>query len=905
MSFGLDLGNLIVHLRADEAQLLRAMDTVEKKLKLTADRMTAIGRSMTLRVTAPILALAGASGKMAISIESAFTGVKKTVEATEAEFAILRKGFEDMSLRIPLSAEALMKVGEAAGQLGIKTHAILGFTEVMAKLGVTTNLTAEDAAMQLARLANITGMAQTDFDRLGSTIVDLGNNLATTEAEIVTMALRIASAGKIAGMAESEILAIGGALSSVGVQAAVGGTSVQKIIIKITEAVIAGNKQLAIFADVANMTAKDFQKLWREDAAQAFIAFSEGIGAAGEGAFAMLKNLELADIRVLRAVLSLAGAKGLLRAAIERGNAAWKENTALTKESELRFATMASRLRLVWNHVRLAAASFSDYFLPVLLRFLDESVTPLVDGFRNLNDETKRSVVVFAAVAAAIGPVMMVTGGLLKSLAALVYVVKSLTPAFMMLAGAIASPMVVILALAAVAYTLRSAWLQNIQAIKDRFIEFGEFLKGFWDYLANTTIGKFVTWMINTFRQAFANIAKNWKTSLADIAGLYAAMRSLLQKDGKTWAEVYVEAYDKVMKKTTEFTEFTVKTYEAVSLATTAFGEATVESLETLMTAVKDQFGQDADAVIALIKTKILALQQEVPDLGVIPTLPAEDIAQVTEAIKVLTDSTVATQTEAQEMIQRMLAELDSELAIQGLINEERERAVRLEKFKSIVAKEYAEDLVKQAELIAEYSEKLNELIEGRQGFGAFTTQLKQWANDAKNIWQGVGEVATRAFDDMARSLATMLMQGKVDFKAFAHSIVADLITIIIRAQMAQAAMSLFPGWFGAPTSAPASDGTFSNSMAVYGSPEGLHDGGTVTKTGWAVVDKGETYSGVGKSLASPEPSSIEVHMHSEGTNQVVTKSEEYMLSNKRIIDVWTQDAMGGGSTARAIKKIR
>src|SRR5690606_14958240 len=145
-----------------------------------------------------------------IDFESAFADVTKTVDGTDEQIAALRQGILDMAKELPTSREAIAGVAAAAGQLGIETDNILGFTRVMIDLGNSTNLAAEDAATALARLANITQMPQSEFDRLGSTVVELGNNLATTEAEIVDMGLRIAGAGTQIGLSEAEILGFAG-----------------------------------------------------------------------------------------------------------------------------------------------------------------------------------------------------------------------------------------------------------------------------------------------------------------------------------------------------------------------------------------------------------------------------------------------------------------------------------------------------------------------------------------------------------------------------------------------------------------------------------------------------------------------------------------------------------------------
>lgn len=163
--------------------------------------------------------------KQAIEWESAVASMSKTIDEADTDpkmFQALTEELRDMSLEIPVAAKDLAELAATAGQLGIKTPAIAEFTKTMAALGVSTNITAENAASQLARFANITGMSQDKFDELGSSLVDLGNNFATTEAEIVDMSLRLAGAGASIGLTEAETLALSTTLSSLGVNAEAG-----------------------------------------------------------------------------------------------------------------------------------------------------------------------------------------------------------------------------------------------------------------------------------------------------------------------------------------------------------------------------------------------------------------------------------------------------------------------------------------------------------------------------------------------------------------------------------------------------------------------------------------------------------------------------------------------------------
>ena len=304
-----------------------------------------------------------------MDFESAMTGVAKTTDLTDDELSAMSDAIKEMSTEIPATTEELAAIAESAGQLGIHKESLLDFTEIMAMLGTSTNMTADEAATSLSRLANITGMSQEDFDRLGATIDDLGNNLATSEKEIVDMSLRIAGAGAQANMTEAEIMAFSGALSSVGIEAEAGGSAFSTLISNMSLAVQQGGDGLEQFADVAGMSASEFAAAFEEDAAGAIIQFIQGLGnmeSEGRSAIAVLDDMGLSDIRMRDALLRAAGASDVFTNALQIGSNAWDENTALVNEATKRYATTQSQLTMMQNAYKNLKVAIGDAYTPAL-----------------------------------------------------------------------------------------------------------------------------------------------------------------------------------------------------------------------------------------------------------------------------------------------------------------------------------------------------------------------------------------------------------------------------------------------------------------------------------------------------------------------------------------------------------
>lgn len=305
----------------------------------------------------------------AISYESAFAGVRKTVDGTEEQLKALSDEFIAMSKVMPTTADEFAKIGEIAGQLGVPIEQIATFSKTVAMIADTTNLTQEQAATDFARFANIMQMPLENIDRLGSAVVDLGNKGASTEQEIIAMALRIAGAGATLGLTEPQVLGWANALSSLGIEAEMGGSAISRTMLEIATAVSDGGKGLEKFAKVAGLSVNDFKKKFKEDANGAIVAFINGlrdIQDKGGDTISVLDSLGITEIRQRDTLLRLANSGDVLTTSIENGTVAWGTNNALQTEAEKRYKTTASQIAILKNNWTDLGRTLGVVILPIV-----------------------------------------------------------------------------------------------------------------------------------------------------------------------------------------------------------------------------------------------------------------------------------------------------------------------------------------------------------------------------------------------------------------------------------------------------------------------------------------------------------------------------------------------------------
>lgn len=429
----------------------RGAQEVGNKISQVGQTISGFGSALTKGVTAPIVAGAGLVVKAAIDYESAFAGVKKTVDETASvSYQKLSDGIRQMAKELPASAVEIANVAEVAGQLGIKTEDILSFSRTMIDMGESTNLSAEEAATAIAKIANIMGLTSDEYSRFGAAVVDLGNNFATTEKDIVEMTNRLAAGGKLAGLSTADILGLATAMSSVGIEAEAGGTAMTQTLTSIGNAVALTTKDsaedLALIAKVAGTTSEEFQQAWKEKPTEALQSFIKGLQNAhekGANMNAILMKLGMTGVRQSNMLKSLALASDKMGAAVQRSNQAWKDNTALTNEANKRYETTESQLKMFRNQLTDIAIEFGGPLVKALRSGLDavkpwlSNLSDLAKKFSSLSTEQQQNIIKWGLMAAALGPALKILGGGVSVVGGFVKAIGGLSKGIGFLSGSI------------------------------------------------------------------------------------------------------------------------------------------------------------------------------------------------------------------------------------------------------------------------------------------------------------------------------------------------------------------------------------------------------------------------------------------------------------------------------------
>ena len=169
-------------------------------------------------------------------------------------------------------------------------------------------------------------------------------------------------------------------------------------------------------------------------------AFFEGLGDNAETLIADLEVLELTDQRLIGLFARFAGAQEVVARAFElaREQAALSADEldtigALAIESSIRFSTTESQLKLLSNAFTNLGIVIGSAILPILSSIVSD-IAPVIIGitksFSSLDKGTQKTIFIFVALAAALGPALLLLGGFVSVIGTVVTGLGGLAAAF-------------------------------------------------------------------------------------------------------------------------------------------------------------------------------------------------------------------------------------------------------------------------------------------------------------------------------------------------------------------------------------------------------------------------------------------------------------------------------------------
>lgn len=309
-----------------------------------------------------------AAAKAGMDFEDAFAGVRKTVEGTPKQLDDLALALRSLATRIPVTAVDLANLATQAGALGVAAPNVAIFTEAVARVvAAGTGLEINDVADAFGKLGTIFRLNGPDYERLGSALVYLGNNAASSEVDIVSIARRFAAAGQEAGLSADKVLGWSSAIASVGVLPEAAGSAMSRLFNNMTRFAAMGDGKLKAWAKTAHMTFSDFTKLVHDDANGAMLLFIKNLSKLDRfDAARVLREGGIINTRDINAILLLSQHYDLLTKSLGDSAKAYKDNTYLQSASEKRFDTLKSRVTLFISALKEAGIEISEGLLPAV-----------------------------------------------------------------------------------------------------------------------------------------------------------------------------------------------------------------------------------------------------------------------------------------------------------------------------------------------------------------------------------------------------------------------------------------------------------------------------------------------------------------------------------------------------------
>ena len=507
-----EIAKLFVTIGAEYKDFQKGMAEVQSKLQDVSKKMTDIGESLSTKVTAPILGAGAAVIKFGIDFENGLAKVSTLFGDVDVSSDKLKKGLIGLSNELNVSTNVLAEGLYSALSAGVpvtedmaEALAFMTQNAKLAKGGFTDVNTAVDTT---TTILNAYGLAVDEVGRVSDILVNTQNEGKTTVGELGAALFNVVPTAAALGVEFEQVGASLATLTAQGTPTSVATTQMRQLFIELSKS---GSKAADTFRELAGKSFKEYIAAGGT-VSEATQLLSEHAKSAGLEIADMFGSVEAANAAM--GLASEEGAAKFSKALETMETGAGATDVAFNKVAD----TTGEKFTAAFNKLKNSALAFFDIMAPMLEQ-VALAIDRVVTAFSSLSPATQRTILIVAAFAAAIGPVLIALGWLIGLVGSVIGLLPVLGAGLTFLLSPIGLIIIAIAALVAAGILL---W-QNWDTIKEKTLELWNGIKEAWNGIKATTEevwNNIRTWLANLWQRIYIQAQQTWNNIKSFIFGV-------------------------------------------------------------------------------------------------------------------------------------------------------------------------------------------------------------------------------------------------------------------------------------------------------------------------------------------------------------------------------------------------
>lgn len=380
-----------------------ALGGFQKKLDSSSRRMVSTGMTLNRQLTLPLLAVAGASAKLALDYGTAMNHVQALTGASAKQ----TQEWSDQILKLgPKVAQTPQQLAETlyfVASSGAKVNQVLPITAASAKLAAAGMGDAQTVAQLLTSAVNAYGPKALSAAKASNVLTEAIKVGKAEPADLATSLGRVIPIAQATGVTFAETAAAVAELTNTGLSADQAVTGVRAILATLIKPTSGAAKELHHLG----FTVDELQQSVKQKGLLATMReLAKGLDGNQRAAGKLFPN-----VRALTAFLALTGknAQNAAHAVDLVSHSAGAANKAFqTASHSARFQLNQSLSEIEANGIKLG-----NTLLPAIGR-VSADVADLASGFSHLSTTQQDAILAIAGGAVALGPALTVLGNLGK-----------------------------------------------------------------------------------------------------------------------------------------------------------------------------------------------------------------------------------------------------------------------------------------------------------------------------------------------------------------------------------------------------------------------------------------------------------------------------------------------------------